>query len=94
VGTDHIAHKTSHAAVHVLADIAIRSNEERLSNAGIDTGGILTVVAYAGYGTGRRNKHAYMWRGRGFVWPKITDFLIAGKLTFSAEIALFRVKSY
>jgi hypothetical protein len=94
VGTNHIAHKTSDTAVHILAYIAIRSNEERLTNAGIYTGGILTVMAYARYGTRRPNKHAYMWCRRGFVRPEITYLLIAGKLAFPAEITLFRIKSY
>jgi hypothetical protein len=94
VRTNHIAHKTSHTAVHILAYIVIRSNKEGLTNAGIYTGGVLTVMANTRYGTGRCNKHAYMWCRRGFIRPKIAYFLIAGKLAFTAEITLFRIKCY
>jgi hypothetical protein len=94
VWTDHVAHKTSNTAINILTYIVIRSNIEGLANAGIYTGGILTVMAYPRYGTRRRNKHAYMWCRRGFVRAKVADFLIACKLAFSAEITLFRIKCY
>jgi len=46
----------------------------------------------AGYGTDRRNKHTNMGSRGSLIRAKISDLLVTGNLTLSAEVTLFRIK--
>jgi hypothetical protein len=88
----HVAHKAADTAVFVLDNQTVGSALERLTNAGINTGCVLAVLAQAQIGALRALHDPYMgYVGAGLLFGS-TAHQSTGLFALAAQVAVLRDK--